>query len=141
VSGLYVPVLAAHVLVSVLGVGSVAAVAVVAATARRARSATASALPAIGSLLRYSAISLAVMLVTGILLDFIAHGAFHEHWWLRGSVLLLIATGALNGRARRALRQDQEGASEALVGRIERMAYGMCVLVGAIVVLMEVKPF
>jgi hypothetical protein len=133
----------AHVLVAVLGVGSVAAVAIVAGAARRGGPAAAVVLPWLAPLLRYSSFSLATMLVTGVLLDLIAHGAFHERWWLRGSALLLIATGVLLGQARRALRKglSQQSTGQAALERVERMAYGMCGLVGAIVVLMEVKPF
>lgn len=83
------------------------------------------------------------MLVSGLLLDVLARGAFHGLWWFRGSVILLLATGALHGRARRALRLGA-GSDErpALwMARIEYSAYGMCVLIGAITVLMEMKPF
>jgi hypothetical protein len=82
-------------------------------------------------LLRYFAYSLAAMLATGILLDLAAHGAFHEFWWFRGSVLLLLATGALHGWARRTVVPQ----------RLERIAIGMCALIAVITMLMEVKPF
>jgi hypothetical protein len=39
-------------------------------------------------LLRYSALSLVTMLVTGVLLNLTAAGAFSAAWWFRGSVLL-----------------------------------------------------
>lgn len=133
-SPLYNLVLVTHVVIAILGVGSIASVAIVAATARKAGHAPAQALVWIAPLLRYSIYSLAAMLVTGILLDFVAHGAFHESWWFRGSVLLLVATGALHGFARRAMRA-------AVLRRLEWIAYGMCVLVAAITMLMELKPF
>jgi hypothetical protein len=104
VSNLYTPVLVAHVLVAVLGLGSLASVALVAAAARKAGSGTDDVSPLLGPLLRYSAFSLAAMLITGILLDLAAGGAFRGAWWFRGSALLLFATGALHGQARRALR-------------------------------------
>jgi hypothetical protein len=82
------------------------------------------------------------MLLTGILLDIAAGGAFRHLWWFRGSALLLVATGALHAQARRALRSGLTQQSEDVaLRRIEWIAYTMCVLVALIVVLMEVKPF
>jgi hypothetical protein len=117
VSHLYTPLLVIHVIVAVLGVGSIASVAL-----------------------------LAALLATGILLDFVAHGAFHESWWFRGSALLLVATGALHGFARRAIRPTlaQNGPAQdghMALRQVEWIAYGMCALVAAITMLMEVKPF
>ncbi len=133
-SNLYTPVLVVHVLVAVLGLGSVASVALVAATARKAGRGVTDVSPWLGPLLRYSAVCLGVMFITGILLDLAADGAFRGAWWFRGSALLLLATGALHGLTRRSLRSGG-------VQRVERFAYGMCALLGAITVLMEVKPF
>jgi uncharacterized membrane protein len=143
VSSLYIPVLVMHVIVAVLGVGSIASVAVVAATARSAGRGSRDVLAALDPLLRYSAFSLAAMLVTGVLLDFAAGGAFHRAWWFRGSALLLVATGVLHGQARRAVRPRPAGedAADIVLRRVERIAYGMCALIAVIAVLMEVKPF
>jgi uncharacterized membrane protein len=142
-SGLYIPVLVTHVIVATLGVGSIASLAIVASAARRAGSAARDASAWLQPLLRYSAFSLAAMLVTGILMDVVAGGAFHDTWWFRGSALLLVATGVLHGQARRAVRAGlgEAGSGDAVLRRIERIAYGMCALVAAIVFLMEVKPF
>ena len=142
-SGFYTPVLVVHVLVAILGLGSIASVAIVAATARRVGRGTTEVLPWLSPLLRYSAFSLAAMLVTGILLDLAAKGIFRESWWFRGSALLLIATGVLHGQARRAVRLGfvKEASGDAVIRRVERIAYGMCGLIFAITVLMEVKPF
>jgi hypothetical protein len=89
------------------------------------------------------ALTLAAMLVTGVLLDLTMSGAFSRTWWFLGSVLLLLATGALHGRARRAVRKGlgEESGNEFVLRRVERMAYGMCALIAVITVLMEVKPF
>jgi uncharacterized membrane protein len=94
-------------------------------------------------LLRLSAVSLAVMLVTGILLDFAAQGGFRHSWWFKGSALLLLVTGALHGQGRRAVRSGlaDGGNGYAALRRIERIGYAMCVLVLAITILMVVKPF
>ncbi len=96
-SGLFVPTLVLHVLVAVLGLGSIASVAIIAATARRSRRGAKEIFSWLGPLLRYSAISLGAMLVTGILLDLAAQGTFRHYWWFRGSALLLVAIGALHG--------------------------------------------
>jgi hypothetical protein len=87
-------------------------------------------------------ICLAALLVTGILLDLVAHGAFRQSWWFRGSALLLIATGALHGWARRTVRTGTgKDIGSVVLIRVQRIAYGMCALIAAITMLMEVKPF
>jgi len=143
VSRLYTSVLVVHVLVAVLGLGSIASVAIVAATAGRVGRGATGALMWLGPLLRYSGFSLAAMLATGILLGATSAGAVHEAWWFRGSALLLVLTGALHGRARRAVRRGlaNEDDGELAVRRAARLAYGMCALIAVIAVLMEVKPF
>lgn len=143
-SHLYLPILAIHVIVAVLGLGSIASVALVSATARRAGRGSTDAAAWLQPLLRYSALSLAAMLVTGALLDFTAGGAFHEFWWFRGSAILLIATGALHGQARRAMRvglANEGRGGDVMLRRIERIAVIMCALIAVIAILMEVKPF
>jgi hypothetical protein len=142
-SRLYTSVLVVHVLVAVLGLGSIASVAIVAATAGRAGRGAAGALTWLGPLLRYSAFSLAAMLATGVLLGATSAGALHEAWWFRGSALLLVLTGALHGRARRAVRLGlaNEGDSDLAVRQVARLAVGMCSLIAVIAVLMELKPF
>jgi hypothetical protein len=143
VSRLYTSVLVVHVLVAVLGLGSIASIAIVAATAERAGRGALGVLTSLGPLLRYSAFSLAAMLATGVLLGATSAGAVHEAWWFRGSALLLVLTGALHARARRAVRHGlaNDGDSALIVRHVARLAYGMCGLVGIIAALMEVKPF
>ena len=142
-SALYTPVLVAHVVVAILGLGSIASVALVAGTARRAGGGSKDVFAWLRPLLRYSAFSLAAMLVTGVLLDFAAGGAFHEAWWFRGSALLLVATGVLHARARRAVRSGlaSEDDADVVLRRVEWTAYGMSALIAAITLLMEAKPF
>jgi hypothetical protein len=142
VSRLYTSVLVAHVLVAVLGLGSIASIAVVAVAGKAGRRA-AEALTWLGPLLRYSAFSLGAMLATGILLGATSAGAVHKAWWFRASALLLLLTGVLHGRARRAVRfgLTNAGNGDVAVRRVARLAYGMCALVAVIAALMEVKPF
>jgi hypothetical protein len=139
-SGLYTAALVIHLVVAVLGLGSIASIAIVAATARRPGHDTKAVPPWLEPLLRYSVFSLGAMLVTGILLDLAAKGAFRGMWWFRGSALLLLATGAMHGLARRTVRAG-EGSSAAGLRRIEQLAYGMCALIVVITVMMKVKPF
>ena len=143
VSRLYTSALVAHVLVAVLGLGSIASLAIVASAGRRAGRGSSGVLTSLGPLLRYSGFSLGAMLATGILLGLTSAGAVHEAGWFRASVLLLVATGILHGQARRVVRRGgAEGQSGDLVlRRVERIAYGMCALIGVIAALMEVKPF
>ncbi len=142
-SKLFIPTLVLHVLVAVLGLGSVASVPIVAAAALRSRHQTKEVFSWLSPLLRLSAISLGAMLVTGILLDFAAQGGFRHFWWFRGSALLLLATGALHGQGRRAVRSGAAGGGNGggALRRIERIGYAMCALVLAITVLMVIKPF
>jgi len=131
----------AHVLVATLGLGSIAAVAIVAATARRVERGSTGALIWIGPLLRCSALSLAAMMATGILLDRTVAGAFSAAWWFRGAALLLVATGVLQAQARRAVRRGIAKEDAGVLRIVERIAYGMCALIAVIAALMEVKPF
>ena len=57
--------------------------------------------------------------------------------------VLVALTGALHGRARRAVRLGltNAGDGDVAVRRVARLAYGMCALIAVIAVLMEVKPF
>jgi hypothetical protein len=86
-----------HVVVAVLGTGSIAAIAIV---ARRAQPAGLLAGPLL-ALARWASISLAVMLLTGIWIDIELHGAYHQMRWFRGSVIGLVLTGATLGLLRR----------------------------------------
>jgi hypothetical protein len=140
---LFIPTLVLHVLVAVLGLGSTASIAIVVASTRRMRRDQAPLLLWLGPLLRWSALSLAAMLATGILLDLAAKGAFRASWWFRGSALLLIAAGAINGQARRIVRSwvPNQSNSDTLLLRVERLAFAMCAAIAGITILMEVKPF
>jgi len=143
VSRLFMPSLVLHVVVAVVGLGSILAVAIVATAMRRAPHGPIAMTPWLGPLLRSSAISLGVMFATGILMDAAARGAFHDRWWFRGSAVLLVLTGILHARARRLARRGfaPDARPDAALRGIERLAYGMSGLIAAITVLMEVRPF
>jgi hypothetical protein len=143
VTRLFMPILVLHVVIAVLGLGSILSVALVAAASRRAGPSAVQVSAWLAPLLRFSAISLGAMLVTGILMDAAVGGAFHEWWWFRASALLLVLTGVLHARARHIVKRGlgPDVGREAALRGIERLAYGMSALIAVITVLMEVKPF
>ena len=139
----FTPVLVLHVVVAVLGLGSILSIAIVAAGLRRANRDVREMSASLAPLLRLSAVSLAAIFLSGALMDALVRGSFHDRWWFRLSALLLVLTGALHARARRIVRRGLEadtGASAGLRG-LERLAYGMSALIAAITVLMETRPF
>jgi uncharacterized membrane protein len=140
---LYLVALVTHVLVAILGLGSVVSVALMARTARRSGRGAAEVSAWIRPLLRLSQFSLAGMLLSGIAIIFAAGGGYHRAWWLRLSVLLLVVTGALHASARRALKNEPANEHDAalVLQRVERIAYGMSSLIATITILMELKPF
>ncbi len=142
-SQFYLPILVVHVLVAILGIGTIAAIAIVAGTAQRIERGPTLALNWLGPLLRYASVSLGLMLVTGILLGVAGGSTIHQAWWFRGSALLLLPIGALLGQARQAVRRGLASATEdgRALARVQQMAYIACGLVAVIAVLMEAKPF
>jgi len=147
--GYYRLLIVVHALAAILGLGIVTAVAIAARVVGKSQRAAGEALAWLKPLLRYSAVSLGAMMVTGVMLDLAASGVWRSSWWFRGSVLLLIATGGLHSRARAIVRNDlssERWLSDGLRGgeallRVSKMAFVMCGLIVAITVLMEVKPF
>jgi hypothetical protein len=129
-----------HVVVAVLGTGTVAALAIVALRARRQPAPLAgSPLPALAT---WASVSLAVMLVTGIWIDVEMHGVFHTALWFRASVISLIFTGATLGILRRQLAAGLRGrlTPDRALARVATLAIIASALVLATVVLMERRP-
>ena len=112
----FTPLLAAHVVVAVVGLGSILAVAIVSAAGRRATHPEA-AIAALGPLLRGGVVSLAIMVVTGVAIDVAMRGAFQARWWFRLSLVLTVVIGAMHAVARRTVRQM--AAAEGTALRIE----------------------
>ncbi len=135
---LYAAVRLVHVIVAVLGTGSIAAIAIV---ARRAQPAGLAVSP-IPALVRWASVSLAVMLLTGIWIDVEMHGAFHQALWFRASAIGLVLTGATLGILRRQLAGGLQGrlAPDRALARVTALAVVASALVLAIVVLMERRP-
>jgi hypothetical protein len=132
-----------HVLIAVLGLGSIGSVTLVAWSARRMTPRPTQLPQWLGPVLQYSGISLALMMVTGVLLDLAASGSFHRFWWFRASALLLLLTGALHGLSRRSARQFHIGKVDihTTLRRVEGLGYAMSGLITALTVIMEIKPF
>src|SRR5262245_8584939 len=131
---MYTAVIVLHVVVAILGVGQVGGLAVAVSAARRAGIALPQAASWLAPLLRYTRVSLGLMVLSGFGMDLLAKGGYHGLWWVRLSVILTVIAFAFQHRAARALKQANA------VG-LERSAWSMCAAVAAITVLMEAKPF
>jgi len=144
---LYSFVVSLHVIVAVLGVGTLPALALL--TRRPPLPAGAPrplppepALRVFGRLLRLAQVSLALMLVTGATLVALVHGAFGRQRWMIASVIFFVLVGAATGIAQAQLRKALAPAgSVAHVERAHRLIVAACAGVALIAWLMESKPF
>jgi hypothetical protein len=140
---LFAVVLVAHVIVAVTGIGLVGAVPIVARLARRGRVDLASLRPPLEVLLRVTRWGLAIMLLTGVLLDVTAGGAFHAAGWFRASGVLLVLLGFSHARLRSALRgaeNARDDDTDGRIKRIERWGWTMVATVALLAALMALKP-
>jgi uncharacterized membrane protein len=130
-----------HVVTAILGLGQVAGTAVLASSGLDAPVAPGT-LIALRRLGRGTTWALAVMLLSGVLIEYACGGCYHTLWWFRVSVFLLVLLGALQGRIRRALRKIDPATDDGHPLRpIARMAWGMCTVVAVVAILMVVKPW
>ena len=132
---LYVVAIVLHVLVAVLAVGLVGAIPITARLARKSAGQLIAAERILGAFLRAMQAGFVVMLLTGVLLDVSASGAFHRTGWFKASVAVLVVIGFSHARARAALRRGNA------LERVEQWGWAMCALVALIVILMQMKPF
>jgi hypothetical protein len=95
---LYVIAIAVHVVVAVVGIGLVGALPLTARLARQASDSPAGNERILGALLRATQFAFVVMLLTGVLLDLSAGGAFHRTGWFKASVGLLVVSGFAHDR-------------------------------------------
>jgi len=135
---LYPIALSIHVVTAILGLGQVAGIAILASSAQTEATVPSATWTALGRLTRGTTWSLALMLLSGALIDYSVGGGYHEAWWFRLSFVLLVVLGAINGRTRRALRKRE---SSPPLQRIARGAWSMCAIIAVVAVLMEVKPW
>jgi hypothetical protein len=138
---LYAVAIAVHVLAAVLAVGIVGAIPLTARLARLSEGQLAATGRILGALLRAVQVGLAVMFLTGVLLDVSVSGAFHRTSWFKVSIALLALVGISHARARAALRRAVAPGSahnEAL-RRLEQWGWAMCASVALITLLMQTK--
>lgn len=124
-----------HVLTAVLGVGQLAAATVLTTTgaAVSARS--------LQLILRFVSVSLGLMLVSGVSIEALAHGAHSKTVWFRLSLALLVIVGFLHSRVRRTLRNAGDSLEQDARQRVNRILWIVCLCVAAITFLMEAKPW
>jgi uncharacterized membrane protein len=100
------------------------------------------ALRAFGRLLRFAQLGLILMVLSGGVLLGMAHGAFTSSVWLVTSVILVTALGALSGVAQKTLgRAARPGGTIDHVNRTHNYLKVMCLMIVAIIWLMQAKPF
>lgn len=136
----YSILLSVHVVTAILGLGQIVGTAIVASSTPTNAPVAPGTLTALRRLGLGTSGALAIMLISGALLDYSSGGAFHKMPWFRVSFFLLIALGALQGWVRRTLRKvERESHGRALRG-VVRLSSAMCAVVAAIAILMEAKP-
>jgi hypothetical protein len=138
----YTLVVAIHVVVAVLAIGLVGAIPLTARVARQSVGPSAESERALGVLLRTMQVGFLIMVVTGVLLDVWAAGAFHRTGWFKASIAVLLVIGFSHARARAALRRSLQpgGVRELALSRVERWGWTMFAAVALITILMQAKP-
>jgi hypothetical protein len=138
-------VLCTHVLAAVFGTGQVGVIALVIVPALRSNEAArAGLLLVLRRFLVWMNVSLAILVLTGGILDYQMGFTLHTMWWFRISVLLTVVVGALSGRMRGMLRRavgpSGQVADTAMAG-LTMPAWTIFGLTAAIVVLMVLRPW
>lgn len=137
---LYSILLSVHVVTAILGLGQIVGTAIVASSTPTNTPVSPGTLTALRRLGLGTSGALALMLLSGALLEHTGGGAFHAMLWFRLSFLLLVALGVLQGWTRRTLRKvERESHGRALRG-VARLSGVMCALVAVVAILMEAKP-
>jgi hypothetical protein len=128
----YSLLIALHAVAAVLGTGAATAIVV------RARGGADGAVVDLRRLILAVQIGLGALLVTGgaALRVGDVGSAFVHMWWLRLSLALFVVLGGVVGHARRLLRAPSPDLTA-----LARDGWIMCVLVAALVILMETKPW
>src|SRR3981081_366476 len=126
---LYPVALSIHVATAILGLGQVAGIAILASSGPADAPVATATWTALGRLARGTTWSLALMLLSGALIDYSVGGGYHEAWWFRLSFFLLLVLGAINGRTRRALRKRE---SARPLQAVVRGAWSMCAIIAVI---------
>jgi len=130
-----------HVVTAILGVGQVTALVVVANQGRKTSPVAPATWAALKRLTRGTNWSLAVMLLSGVLLEYL-DGWSHSHaWWLRIAFLLFVACGAVLGMIQGALRKGEAAGNDSALRGVVVRAWVVSALVAVIAVLMQLKPW
>jgi hypothetical protein len=139
---LYAISICIHVLTAVLAVGLVGAIPLTARMARQSARELAGVERILAALLLAMRAGVAVMVLTGVLLDLSASGAFHRTGWFKASIAVLVFLGVSLVRTHVALRRGfaSGGARENALGQVERWGWAMCASVALIAILMQMKP-
>jgi hypothetical protein len=132
--------LCVHVITAILGVGQVGAIVVVASSISPGAPFDAGSWTALGRLVRTTRWSLAIVLLSGVLLEYASGGAFHDRWWFRISFFELLVLGAISAIMGRTLKKREATGNERTLKRIVRSAWVMCALTAVIAILMELRP-
>jgi hypothetical protein len=128
-----------HVLTAILGLGQIAAMtSLVSAPAESTGSGP--LWRALQRLATTSSWSLAVMLLSGLALEYSVGWGYHGFWWFRLSFLGLLALGAILGRTRRTIRKNASSPDGRALQAVRPAVWAMCALVAIITVLMVAKP-
>jgi uncharacterized membrane protein len=126
-----------HVLAAILGLGPLTTLAVVSSSPTPSMP-----VERFAQLLRVVGWSLAVLLVTGVLIIAQTRGALGQTGWVRASFGLFLVLGALHGIVRRRLKRSRENAATVALPRgLSPLLWSMCAVVAAITYLMEAKPW
>lgn len=132
--------LSVHVVTAILGLGQIVGTAIVASSAPTDAPVSPGTLTALRRLWLGTSAALAIMLLSGALLEHTGGGTFHTTLWFRVSFLLFIALGALQGMIRRTLRKVEREPDSRALREVVRLSGVMCAGVAVVSVLMEVKP-
>jgi hypothetical protein len=138
---LFALAISVHVVTAVLGLGQIVGTAVLASSLPPDAPVAPAALVALRRFGRATSWALALMLLSGVLVEYASGGSFHDAWWFRLSLLLLVALGALQGRIRGVLRKVEAAKDGLLLRGVVRIALAMCAIVAVVAVLMELKPW
>src|SRR5258708_19302716 len=104
---LYPVALSIHVVTAILGLGQVAGIAILVSSAQAEAPVAPATWTALGRLARGTTWSLALMLLSGALIDYSVGGAYHEASWFPLSFFLFLVLGSINRRTRRPLRNRE----------------------------------
>jgi hypothetical protein len=137
---LYPILLSIHVVTAILGLGQIVGTTAVASSTPTDAPVPPTTLAVLRRLGLGTIGALAMMLLSGALLEYTSGGAFHATLWFRVSFFLLIALGALQAGIRRILRKVERDADGRAIRRVVQLSRVMCAIVAVVSILMEVKP-